>query len=108
MFGLYSFEKAFRNALKKAGINDFRFHDLRHTFATKLAQRGIDICKISKLLGHHSVVMTQRYAHHCPESPRDAILVLGNPKYNLTTVTENRNVLNTRNRLILLDISVSF
>ncbi|MDE1888920.1 MAG: site-specific integrase [Planctomycetota bacterium] len=89
-----SFEKAFYNALKKTGIKDFRFHDLRHTFATRLAQRGVDIYKISKLLGHQSITMTQRYAHHCPESLRDGIQVLENPDYNLTTVVENRNVLN--------------
>lgn len=58
----HNLRRAFNIAIKKAGIHDFHFHDLRHTFATRLAQRGIDIYKISKLLGHHSIEMTQRYA----------------------------------------------
>ena len=84
----------FNIAVEKADIQNFHFHDLRHTFATRLAQRGVDIYKISKLLGHHSVSMTQRYAHHCPESLRDGIQVLEHSDYNLTTVGENRNVSN--------------
>ncbi|MCF6155365.1 MAG: site-specific integrase [Candidatus Brocadia sp.] len=61
----HNLRRAFSIAIKKAGIHDFHFHDLRHTFATRLAQRGIDIYKISRLLGHHSIEMTQRYTHHC-------------------------------------------
>ncbi|MCP4253866.1 MAG: tyrosine-type recombinase/integrase [Candidatus Scalindua sp.] len=41
------------------------FHNLRHTFATRLAQKRIDIYKIAKLLGNEEVRMTQRYVHHC-------------------------------------------
>ncbi len=66
---------------------NFKFHDLRHTFATRLVQRGIDLYKISKLLGHHDIKMTQRYAHHYPESLRDGVEVLESD-YNLTTVEE--------------------
>lgn len=51
----HNLRRAFKAAVKKSGIGDFRFHDLRHTFATRLAQRGIDIYKISKLLGHHDI-----------------------------------------------------
>lgn len=83
--------RAFKIALVKAGIQDFHFHDLRHTFATRLAQRGVDLYKISKLLGHYDISMTQRYAHHCPESLRDGIQVL-EVGHNLVTVGENRNV----------------
>lgn len=39
------------------------FHDLRHTFATRLVQRGIDLYKVQRLLGHKTNHMTQRYAH---------------------------------------------
>ncbi|MCF6159176.1 MAG: site-specific integrase [wastewater metagenome] len=67
---------AFNNAIKKAGIHDFHFHDPRHTFATRLAQRSIDIYKILKLLGHHSVEMTQRYAHHCLDSLKNGVEAL--------------------------------
>ena len=54
----------------RAGIPDFRFHDLRHTFATRLVQRGIDLYKVQRLLGHKTTHMTQRYAHHSPEGVR--------------------------------------
>jgi len=55
---------------------DFRFHDLRHTFATRLVQAGKDLYQVQSLLGHKSPAMTQRYAHHYPESLRDAVEAL--------------------------------
>lgn len=67
---------AFGKALRKAGIEKFRFHDLRHTFATRLAQAGVDLYKISKLLGHRDISTTQRYAHHYPESLRSSVEIL--------------------------------
>ncbi len=71
--------------LKKVVIDDFRLHDLRHSFATRLAQAGVDIYKISKLLGHKDIKMIQRYAHHCPDSLRDGGEILESD-YNLTTM----------------------
>jgi integrase len=68
--------RSFRLALGKAGIDDFHFHDLRHTFATRLVQAGVDIYKVQRLLGHKSPIMTQRYAHHYPESLRDGVEIL--------------------------------
>lgn len=68
--------RAFRLALSKAKIEDFRFHDLRHTFATTLVQSGIDLYKVQRLLGHKSPIMTQRYAHHFPESLRNGVEIL--------------------------------
>jgi len=67
-------EKAFHSALGKANIEDFRFHDLRQCFATKLVQRGVDLYKVQLLLGHKTPLMTQRYAHHYPESGREWML----------------------------------
>ncbi len=84
-FNPSNLRRAFDSALEKAKISDFKFHDLRHTFATRLAQKGIDIYKIAKLLGHKDIRMTQRYAHHCPESLRDGVEIL-EVDYNLTTV----------------------
>lgn len=89
----HNLRRIFDLAVEKAGIQDFRFHDLRHTFATRLAQKGGSIQKISKLLGHQSIIMTQRYTHHSPESLRDCIQLLDSD-YNLTTVEEKRNVSN--------------
>ena len=68
--------RSFRLALRRAKIEDFHFHDLRHTFATRLVQAGVDLYKIQRLLGHQSPNMTQRFAHHYPESLRDGVEVL--------------------------------
>lgn len=68
--------RAFRNALKKAKIEDFRFHDLRHTFASRCAQGGVDLSIIQKYLGHKDFRMVQRYSHHSIESLRNGIEVL--------------------------------
>ena len=69
-------KKAFRKAVKESGIDHFRFHDLRHTFATRLVQAGIDLYQVSKLLGHKDISTTQRYAHHYSESLRDGVRTL--------------------------------
>jgi integrase len=80
-----SLRKAFEKALNKSGIENFHFHDLRHTFATRLVQNGVDIYKVKELLGHKTITMTMRYAHHYPESLRSSVTVLDNC-YNFTTI----------------------
>jgi len=67
---------AFEKALEKAEIEGFRFHDLRHTFASRLAQQGVDPYTIQKLMGHKTFTTTQRYAHHYSESLRSGIKAL--------------------------------
>ncbi|MBI1912145.1 MAG: tyrosine-type recombinase/integrase [Deltaproteobacteria bacterium] len=66
----------FWKALKKAEIKEFRFHDLRHSFATRLVQNGVDLYKVQKLMHHREIKTTQRYAHHYPESLREGVNVL--------------------------------
>ncbi len=90
-------QRAFVSARNRAGIKDAHFHDLRHTFATRLAQEGIDLYTIQKLLGHKSFKMTMRYAHHSTESLRHGVDVLerfGNEKehkcYDFATVAQKR------------------
>lgn len=56
-------KKAFRTALKKAGIENFVFHDLRHTFATRLIEKGVDIVVVKELLGHADISTTMIYTH---------------------------------------------
>lgn len=55
--------RRFRDICKAANVEDFRFHDLRHTFASWKAQAGFDLYRIGKLLGHKGPQMTMRYAH---------------------------------------------
>ena len=67
----------FRPALRQAGLTGFRWKDLRHTFASRLATAGVPLYDISKMLGHSTITMTQRYAHLCPnQSFKNAIAVL--------------------------------
>jgi integrase len=46
--------------LRQAGIENLRWHDLRHTFSSRLVMNGVDLYTVQKLLGHHSIEMTQR------------------------------------------------
>ena len=69
-------DNAFRMALKKAGIENFRFHDLRHTAASWMVQGGADIYAVQKILGHSNIQTTQRYAHQSPEYLESQIQVL--------------------------------
>jgi integrase len=68
--------RAFYPAMRKAGITRFRFHDLRHTFATRLIQAGVDVYTVQKLGRWKTISMVLRYAHHQPESLRDGVEVL--------------------------------
>jgi integrase len=85
-----SLREGFEKALEKAGIEDFHFHDLRHTFATRLVQNGVDLYRVKELLGHKTLSMTTRYAHHYCESLRSSIDVLDQKYYNSTTVGGQR------------------
>lgn len=72
----YNFRKSFETALGKSGIINFRFHDLRHTFASYLAQRGVDLNTIRELLGHKSLDMTLRYSHLSKDHKTRAVALL--------------------------------
>lgn len=70
-------QDAFRAALETAKIEGLRFHDLRHTAASKMVEAGVDLVTVSKILGHASIQMTMRYAHPTPEALRQAVNCLG-------------------------------
>ena len=70
--------------LKEAKIENFHWHDLRHTFASRLVMKGINLYIDSKLLGHRSLDMTERYAHLAPDFLQNAIDVLAIPAAQVT------------------------
>ncbi len=76
---------AFCRACKKAKVDKFRFHDLRHTFATRLIQMGVDLYTVQKLGRWKTVSMVMRYAHHNPESLRPGVTQLDQGKKEIST-----------------------
>lgn len=68
--------RGFYRARKRANLTGFRFHDLRHTFATRLVQAGVDLYTVQKLGRWKTISMVMRYAHHHAESLRAGIEVL--------------------------------
>ncbi len=68
--------KSFGSTCRKAGIDDFHPHDLRHTCAAWLVQQGVPIRDVSELLRHSDIRITMRYAHLAPENVRRAVTKL--------------------------------
>jgi len=69
-------KRSFDSACKKAGVENLRFHDLRHSFATRLARRGVDLVIVKELMGHASIVTTQRYLHSRASEKAQAVETL--------------------------------
>lgn len=69
-------KRSFKTAVRRAGIKDFKFHDLRHTFASHLVMAGVDLTTVSKLLGHKTLTMTLRYSHLAPSHMVKAVGML--------------------------------
>lgn len=68
----------FKRALERAGIENFRFHDLRHTVGTRLVANGADSMTVKEFLAHSQITTTQRYMHPTPENMLNAIDILNN------------------------------
>lgn len=71
---LDNISKAWRGILKEAGLLNFRFKDLRHTFGSWLAINGTDLLEIRDLMGHKDIKTTQIYAHLCPKKKAEAVM----------------------------------
>jgi integrase len=76
VFGCRQMTKTFTRTLKRAGLVDFIFHDLRHTFASRLVMAGVNLATVKELMGHKHITMTLRYTHLAPGHMRSAIAAL--------------------------------
>ena len=77
--------RAFESAKKSAGIKNFRFHDLRHTFATRLVRSGVDIYAVQKLGRWKTLFMVTRYGHYDTDSLRSSIEVMDKVEKRIST-----------------------
>jgi len=81
---------AFKKACSAAGITDFHFHDLRHTFASHLVMAGVDLVTVKDLLGHKTINMTNRYTHLAQEHKAQAVAKLSERMRADATATDAR------------------
>lgn len=84
-------KRSFATACRLAGIDDLHFHDLRHTFATRLVQAGLPLVEVARLLGHSSLHMTYRYSNATPETISRAVGLL-NAINAASTSSEGRGI----------------
>lgn len=80
-------KRAFKTACRRAGVSGLRFHDLRHTFASRLVRMGVDLITVKELLGHSTVTITERYTHKLQGQKQEAVDLLGRDKRTVGTVS---------------------
>jgi integrase len=96
--GIEDVKSSFSAALKRAGIDDFTFHDLRHTFSSHFVMRGGDLKALQEILGHTTLTMTMKYAHLAQGHKKEAINRLNGlttkkaDGHKMVTFSETQNV----------------
>ncbi|MBI2118976.1 MAG: site-specific integrase [Elusimicrobia bacterium] len=88
-FSLY--RKPFIKAIKNCGLSGLHFHDLRHDYASTLVMKGVDIKTVSELLGHSTLVMTERYSHLSKEHKQAAVELLPKGLFYHAGITLDKN-----------------
>ncbi len=84
---------AFKTACERAGIENLRVHDLRHTFASWLVMSGVPLRTVAELLGHKTLAMVHRYTHLSPDHLRGAVDLLSNGAESVQPGTVNSQAL---------------
>jgi integrase len=79
-------------AARKAGVVNFRFHDLRHTAASRLRRSGADMEDIERVLGHKNIKTTRGYVHYEAEQLRPMLALLGTPTLSTREAQETVTV----------------
>lgn len=76
LFNVTTIYSSWESIMDDADIDDFHFHDLRHTFASRLVMKGVDLNTVRELMGHSDIRMTLRYAHLAPSHTSNAVRML--------------------------------
>jgi len=82
-------QTSFKGTCRRADIKGLRMHDLRHTFASRLVERGVDLIRIKELLGHSTVKITERYTHSNQEGRKKAVELLCQKTHKTAKIWEN-------------------
>ena len=82
-------QRRFEEAVRSAGINNFHWHDLRHTFASRLVMARVDLRSVQELLGRKTITMTVRYSHLAPTHLHEVVELLIEKPSDTTTDTSD-------------------
>lgn len=93
----------FEAAVRKAGVSDFSWHCLRHTFASRLVMLGVDIRQVQLLIGHKAIQLTARYSHLSPEHQLAAVEKLCETGKALESPTDTRTDTDEKQRAVDLE-----
>lgn len=87
---MHSLRSSWGRVLKEAKIENYRWHDMRHTFASQLVMRGVDLNTVRELLGHADLKMTIRYSHLSDEAKQRAVAMLDVPRGQIIEFPQRR------------------
>jgi site-specific recombinase XerD len=92
---LHNARRSWEAILREADIQKFRWHDMRHDFASQLVMRGVDLTVVCELMNHSNLKLTMRYAHLAPKQKLDAVQALNRRTKGDKIIGRIRNVQNS-------------